>query len=194
MQESVHDNWVYAQAVDYERCRIVLHTIYPHVEPPEFTDIVFDGVVVHHFEQQKVGGEPYPANVLFGVEESDAAIILGQYTELLDRTKNYGWPVLDYVDLIDLASRLTATGAKCFEVHGTCGLHGFVFAAGMEFRRRPSRAQVADAEPGSVLSRGDSRGPVGVERPAVLEHPVGDHDQLPHAGADGLHLRLAGRH
>ena len=26
VRDSVHDNWVYAQAVDYERCRIVLHT------------------------------------------------------------------------------------------------------------------------------------------------------------------------
>ena len=37
MRESVHDNWVYGQVVDHERCRIVLHTIYPHVEPSEYT-------------------------------------------------------------------------------------------------------------------------------------------------------------
>ena len=56
MRDSVHDNWLYAHAVDHERCRIVLHTVYPHVEPPEYTDVVFEGVVVHHFEQQKGGG------------------------------------------------------------------------------------------------------------------------------------------
>lgn len=145
MRDGVHDNWVYGQAVDHERRRIVLHTVYPHVEPPEFTDIVFDGVVVHHFEQQKVGGGAYPANVLFDAEESEPAFILGQYAELLARTKNYGWPVFEYADLDDLALRLTANGTKCFEVHGTCGLHGFVFAASVEFRRRPSRANVTAA-------------------------------------------------
>lgn len=142
MQERVHDNWVYAQAVDYERRRIVLHTVYSHVDPHEFTDNVFDGVVVHHFEQQKISVGPDPANVLFEVEESEPALILGQYAPLLDRTKNYGWPMLEYKNIDDLASRLTAGGAKCFEVHGSCGLQGFVFAAKLEFRRRTSRAQL----------------------------------------------------
>ena len=96
MRESVHDNWIYAQAVDHERCRVVLHTVWPHCEPPEYTDVVFDGVVVHHFEQQKVGGGPYPANVLFDAEESEPAFILGQYTELLARTTSL--PVTEVKD------------------------------------------------------------------------------------------------
>jgi hypothetical protein len=143
MWASVHDNWLYAQAVDHERCRIVLHTVYPHVEPPEYTDIIFEGVVVHHFEQQKVGGGPYPANVLFDVEEADPLFILGQYEGLLARTKNYGWPVHHYEGLGDLAAQLTAGGPRCYEVHGVCGLHGFVFARSVEFRPRTSRAEVA---------------------------------------------------
>ena len=147
--DSVHDNWVYAQAVDHERCRIVLHTVYPHAEPPEFTDIVFDGVVVHHFEQQKFGGGSSPANVLFDAEESEPTSILRQYAELLSRTKDHGWPVCEYDGIEDLVSQLTAAGTNCFEVCGTCGLHGFVFAASMEFRRRQSRAEVTDAAPGT---------------------------------------------
>src|SRR5258708_1754683 len=140
MRDSVHDNWLYAQSVDHERCRIVLHTVYPHADPPEYTDVVFEGVVVHHFEQQKVGGGLYPANVLFDVEEADPGFILSQYEDLLARTKNHGWPVFSYEGLEDLAAQLTAGGAKCFEVHGVCGVHGFVFAASMEFRTRLSRA------------------------------------------------------
>jgi hypothetical protein len=96
MRDSVHDNWLYAHAVDHERCRIALHTVYPHVEPPEYTDVVFEGVVVHHFEQQKCGGGPYPADVLFDVEEANPLFILGQSAALLARTKNYGWPVFRY--------------------------------------------------------------------------------------------------
>ena len=147
MQDSVHDNCLYAQAVDHERCRIVLHTVYTHTDPREYTDILFDGVVVHHFEQQKVGAGSYPVNVLFDVEESDPAFILDQYSELLIRTKNHGWPVFKYDGTEDLVSQLTAGGAKCFAVHGTCGLHGFVFAASMEFRRRQSRMEITEAEP-----------------------------------------------
>ena len=139
---SVHDNWLYAQVVDHERCRIVLHTVYPHVEPPEYTDVVFEGVVVHHFEQQKVGSGPLPANVLFDVEVTDPQVLLGQYADLLARNKNYGWPVLNYKTLDDLVRQLTARGAKCFKVHGVCGVDGFVFAASMDFRPRNSRAEV----------------------------------------------------
>src|SRR4051812_23440930 len=102
MRESVHDNWIYAQAVDHERGRLVLYTVWPHSDPPEYTDIVFDGVVVHHFEQQKVGSGLYPANVLFDVEEANPLFILGQYEGLLARTKNYGWPVSRYDGLEDL--------------------------------------------------------------------------------------------
>ncbi|MBD2102630.1 hypothetical protein [Leptolyngbya sp. FACHB-261] len=144
MPISVHDNWVYAQAVDHDRRRIVLYTVYPHATPSEYTDVVFEGVVTHHFEQQNVGGgDPYPSNVLFDVEESDPTFILGSYSDLLARTKNYGWPVQAYDDLQDLVNRLTAGGAKCFEVHGTVGIHGFVFAMSMTFRERPGRAEVA---------------------------------------------------
>jgi hypothetical protein len=140
VRASVHDNSVYAHAVDHEQSRIVLHTVYPHSDPPEYTDVVFEGVVVHHFEQQQVG--PH-ANVLFDVEEAAPLFILGQYADLLARTKQYGWPVLRYDGLEDLAIRLTAGGARCFEVHGVCGLHGFVFAASMELRARPSQAEMA---------------------------------------------------
>jgi hypothetical protein len=144
LPNSVHDNWLYAQAVDHDRRLIVLHTVYPHVTPPEYTDVVFEGVVTHHFEQQNVGGgDAYPANVLFDVEESDAKFVLEPYADLLARTKRYGWPIREYDDVQDLVARLTAGGAKCFEVHGTVGVHGFVFAKSMTFRERPGRAEVA---------------------------------------------------
>jgi hypothetical protein len=142
MRESVHDNWLYAQVVDHERCRIVLHTVWPHCEPPEHTDIVFDGVVVHHFEQQKMSSGPWPANVLFDVEEADPHLILGQYEELLARTRNHGWPVSRYDGLEDLVTQLTARGTRCFEIQSACGTHGFVFARSMELRARESRAEV----------------------------------------------------
>ena len=138
---------MYAQAVDYDGCRVVLHTVYYHAEPHEYTDIVFAGVIAYHVEQQAFHGHGVAANVVFDAEESDAAFVLGRYSEILAAAKNYGWPVLQYDGLADLAARLIAGGTKCYEVHSTCGLSGFVFAASMEFRRRSSRARITDAEP-----------------------------------------------
>ncbi|OWK45142.1 hypothetical protein FRUB_01473 [Fimbriiglobus ruber] len=142
MSVSVHDNWVYAHSVDYEKRRVVLYTIYPHVQPPEYTDVVFDGVVFHHFEQQKIGNGVVPANVLFDVEEADPMFTLNEYKELLARGRNHGWPGQDYDSLENLSARLTASGARCFRVSGVCGLDGFVFASSLQFLTRSSRAEV----------------------------------------------------
>jgi hypothetical protein len=138
---SVHDNLLYAQIIDHDRCRITLHTVYPHATPVEFTDVVFDGVVVHHFEQQKCDGDASSC-VLFEVEAVDPRRILNEYTDLLARTKKYSWPIASYSGLDDLAAQLTSAGTKCFEVHGVCGIQGFVFAASMELRQRPARAEM----------------------------------------------------
>jgi hypothetical protein len=150
---SVHDNMVYALAVDYEGRRVVLHTIYPYASPPEFTDIVFEGVVASHIEQQAFRGNGVAANILFDVVESAAALTVGRYAELFAETKNYAWPLAEYDGLDDLTARLTTSGAKCFEVHSSCGLYGFVFAASMAIHPRPSRAQVAPAEPDAAAGR-----------------------------------------
>jgi hypothetical protein len=139
--EAVHDNQVYAQVVDYDACRIILHTVYA-TKPPEFTDIVFAGVIAHHFEHEAFRGDGVLANILFDAEESEVAAVLGRYAELLAGAMNHGWPVLEYDGLDDLAARLAAAGAKCFEIHSSFGLCGFVLAASMEFRRRKSRARV----------------------------------------------------
>jgi len=88
VRDSVHDNWVYAQAVDHERCRVVLHTVYPHVEPPDFTDIVFDGVTAIHFELPLFSRGPYPANVLFDAQEAPAREVLEAYLPLLEKHRN----------------------------------------------------------------------------------------------------------
>ena len=143
MSVSVHDNWLYAHSVDYEKCRIVLHTVYPHVQPPEYTDVVFDGVVVHHFEQQRIGNGQTPANVLFDVEEADPVYVLKEFRELLERVRKYGWPGQEYEGVEDLAAQLTAGRARCFRVNGVCGLDGFVFASSLQFLTRSSRAEVA---------------------------------------------------
>lgn len=142
MARSVHDNHVYLQIVDHEAARIVLHTWYPPA-PDEYTDIVFEGVVVHHFERQAVG--PDAQIILFDVYEGDAADLLAGWESLLAVTKNYGWPVQDYTTVDDLVARLTADGARCYLVHGVIGLDGFVFAKRMKFVERAAKARTIDS-------------------------------------------------
>jgi len=119
---------------------VVLHTVYPPSDPPEYTDIVFSGVVAYHIEQQTFRNSGVSANIIFDVKESEAKLILSQYADLLAASKNYGWPTLEYANLDELVMHLTSNGTKCFEIHSSCGLFGFVFAARMEFRNRRSRA------------------------------------------------------
>ena len=143
LEAGIHDHWVYGQAVDHEKGVIVLYTIFPHVTPSLYVDVIFEAVVVHHFEQQNVGGQA-PAVVLFDITEEDPYFILNPYTTLLQKTKNYWWPMSGYTGIDDLVTKLTAGGAKCFNIHGTCGIHGFVFAKSMSLRKRTSRASVTD--------------------------------------------------
>lgn len=139
---SVHDNEVYSHVVDYEECRIVLHTYYPPAVSPEFTDIVFSGVVAHHFEYQGFKTSGAPGNILFDVVESPLATVLGKYSELLAVAKNYSWPLLNYDGPDDLSVRLSSKNVRCYEVISSCGLCGFVLASSMEYQHRETRAQV----------------------------------------------------
>ena len=53
---------------------------------------MFDGVVVHHIEQQAFRGAGVSRNILFDAEESEAGYVLGRYSDLLAAAKHFGWP------------------------------------------------------------------------------------------------------
>lgn len=135
---SVHDNVIYAHSVDYEQGTIVLNTHYSE-NPGECTDVIFTGVVTHHFEQQSLGGLS-PRAVLFDITEEDPENTLRSYAGLLGRTKNHGWPVLNYTSLANLVEQLTGGGARCFRVQGQCGIDGFVFAMNLRLEQRAARS------------------------------------------------------
>jgi hypothetical protein len=140
MEPGLHDNWIYAHHVNHDTGVIVLRTFYPHSQAPEYTDVIFEGVLVHHFETQRMSkGDSYPSNVLFDIEEEDASITVERYKDIIIPQKNYGWPVGGWDSLEDLARMLTANGHQSFHIHGTVGLDGFVFAKRMILRRRESK-------------------------------------------------------
>jgi hypothetical protein len=140
MQTSLHDNWIYAHCVDHDSRLIVLYTLYPHGDTWEYTDVIFEEVLVHHFETQCMSdGSAYPSNVLFDIETEDSKITLGRYWDFIVSKRNYSWPVSGWANLEDLAQLLARDGHSCFHVHGTAGLDGFVFARRMLLKSRTSR-------------------------------------------------------
>ncbi|WP_035608690.1 hypothetical protein [Haloferula sp. BvORR071] len=88
MEISLHDNWIYAHQVDHDSGVIALRTVFPHTEPHEFTDVIFEGLLAHHFQNQCMGlGGPYPLNVLFDIEEGNARTTLDLYRVLFSPRK-----------------------------------------------------------------------------------------------------------
>jgi hypothetical protein len=131
---SIHDNNVYAYVVDCEHQRIVLYTSDEDDESPEFTDVVFRGVVAHYFEHVLQG------NILRAVEEVEPHTIVGDFAELLSDSWRYGWPYVKYNgDLSVLQDWLRANSIRAFEVQSSYGLSGWVLAESCEFVSRAER-------------------------------------------------------
>jgi hypothetical protein len=133
---SVHDNNVYAYSVLCERRQIVLYTEYRDGGAEEYTDVLFSGVVAHHFEDVMSG------NILFGIEEVDVAQLVSEWSDLFGRRKNYGWPdVIEYKDADDLISILRQRGIKGFDIGSSFGLGGWVLATKLDVSKRAEKVE-----------------------------------------------------
>jgi hypothetical protein len=132
---NVHDNFVYALSVHLEKRLLVLQTQYRDGSgPPTLTDLRFVGLVAHHFDDV---AEP---SILLDIEEVPPGWVVEQWGELFDRRKNHGWPPIQYVDRSELVNKLVSQGVHGYRVMGTCGLDGFVLAAGVEYHQRKADA------------------------------------------------------
>jgi len=134
---SIHDNKVYAYSVLCERRQIVLYTEYRDgVSAGEFTDVIFSGVVAHHFQDVLSG------NILFGIEEVGVADLVRDWTELFAGRKKYAWPdVMEYKDPEDLIRMLEQRGVKAFEISSSFGLGGWVLATKKEVSERAAKME-----------------------------------------------------
>ena len=134
-ERSVHDNNIYAYSVLCEQRRLILYTEFTHGTSKEYTDVVFTGVVAHHFEDVLAG------NVLFQVEVVEVERIIKGWSDLFAERKNYGWPDdLDYDGPDALIGMLRQREIKGFEVAGSYGLHGWVLARSKGIRERATKA------------------------------------------------------
>jgi hypothetical protein len=139
MELSVHDNVLYGYTVvsDQDQSRsytITLYTEFLDRPPVEYTDIVFTGVVAHHFESE------LPNGILFDVEETDLERTYEDDQELFERLKTYGWPCT-YTTADDLVATLKAKHIKAFAISSSYGLDGWVWAEQMTKVQRDSRKQ-----------------------------------------------------
>ncbi len=133
-ERSIHDNNVYAYLVQCEQKRIVLHSEYKDGPSIEFTDVIFSGVVAHHFENVLNG------NILFDITEVEIEQIVQRWADLFARRKNYAWPVV-YDTPEELISFLNLQRIKGFEIGSSFGMTGWVLAENMELRERSMRME-----------------------------------------------------
>lgn len=139
MELSVHDNILYGYAVvsDQNQSRsytIILYTEFLDSPPVEYTDVVFAGVVAHHFESE------LPNSILFDIEQTDLERTYTDDQELFERLKNYGWPFM-YTTLDELFVSLKAKQIKAFTISASYGLDGWVWAEQMSKIRRAERKE-----------------------------------------------------
>lgn len=131
MHPNVHDNFVYALSIHLEQRVLVLHTQYRDGDGPyDFTDVCFSGVIAHYFQDVAA------PSILLDIETVSADWVVGQWRDVFERGKNYGWPPLNHRDLDELCRLLIQQRFIGFRVIGSCGLDGFVLANGVEYRPR----------------------------------------------------------
>jgi hypothetical protein len=109
---SIHDNHVLSYTVDCQEWRITLRTVDPYSKPPKHTDIVFSGVVAHHFERGDM------VTILFDIKEVSPEQVYGEYGDMFERNKGEGWP----------EERRNTETMKGFLISSSYGLEGFVLA------------------------------------------------------------------
>jgi len=135
---SVHDNLIYAYSVDCENRKLTLHTAFRDRVPHEYTDIVFQDVVAHHF------ANVLQANILFDVNEKPMPDLVRENESLLLQSWRYGWPPVTYNgDLDVLIESLQKASVRAYVVGSSYGLSGWILAGGCTQVSRDEAAQVA---------------------------------------------------
>lgn len=128
---SIHDDIVYAYSVDCENRRIALHTRFANGSRTEYTDVIFTGVIAHHFKHVLAH------NILFDVTEIPVRGIVTDAAALLAAGKSYCWPDgIEYRDAEELIRILEGRGARGFEVSASYGMSGWVIADAVKRENR----------------------------------------------------------
>src|SRR5262249_8061851 len=112
--------------------QICLFTEGGTAECPEYTDVIFDGVVAHHFELAR------DKNILDGIDWDWPSHIYAAYKDLFERARPYLWPIA-YSNEQELFDKLRQQGIEGFWITAHWGLCGWVFAKGFKLESREKR-------------------------------------------------------
>jgi len=137
MSRSIHDNHLVSYEVDGVAKRIVLHTEYAYGEEPFVkTDVVFEGVLDHHFRNAIL------PSIVFDVEEVEVQAILTRDKALINEGhKIGGWPSFWRESNDGVLEAISNSGCKMFEISSSYGLDGWVAAIACEFKPANKKMQ-----------------------------------------------------
>ncbi|HWB19278.1 MAG TPA: hypothetical protein VG711_03180 [Phycisphaerales bacterium] len=126
---SIHDNHVFAYTVNCEERQLILHTRTGNADDSELTDVVFAGVIAHHFENV------LNHNILFDITEVDPDDIVTAEADRFSESWKWNWPPVDYRgNLSTLKQLLREQGIRGFKISSSYGLSGWVLANDCERR------------------------------------------------------------
>lgn len=135
-ERSIHDNRVVSYEVDADRRRIVLHTRFEEREPKESTDLVFEGVLAYHLENDNF------SNILLGVYEIPVAQLVERERSRFEEGFQYAWPGPWNVSPQASIDHLQSKGARAFEIQSAYGLAGWVVAESYRLEAAPRERTV----------------------------------------------------
>ena len=128
---SIHDNVLNGYEVDGIAQTIVLHTVDPHADPPQHTDVLFDGVLDHYLRDTLL------PSILYDIEPSDASkVIRESLSVIVAGHHRNGWPSF-FADQIDTMVRnVEKSGCRFYVIGSSLGLDGWILAQDCRFNPR----------------------------------------------------------
>lgn len=124
-EPSVHDNHIVAYSVFAAEEKIVIQTEFRDREPHEFTNIIFEGVLAYHFENDLLD------NIIFDVREVDLPKLLKECAGMFERGWRYGWPRGWDKEKEEIEAFARRLEMRAFELSASYGMNGWVLARRM---------------------------------------------------------------
>ena len=119
----IHDHTLNGYEVDAVAQTIVLHTVYPHSDPPLRTDVRFRDVRDHYF--------PFPRlpSILFEIEPAGSESVIREHrSQINEGHRLIGWPSF-YAGTVEAMVRgIEQTGHQFYVIESSFGLDGWVLA------------------------------------------------------------------
>lgn len=128
----VHDANIVGLTIACAAQRIMLHLEYEWNKSMEYSDVIFENVVGHHFECILEG------NIIFDIDEKSVRELLDEEWPRFEAGRAYGWPYIGVVwksreELVQIAE---SKGIRAYLIGSSYGMTGFVLAQSVKQRSR----------------------------------------------------------